>query len=66
MRFLLGNSASIISVDFINKTTSVAKAKNYEKMFPHNFSWVQNPYNGDLYLVGGGKFDESAESSGSS
>ena len=31
------------------------------KEFPQNFSYVENPYNGRLFLIGGGKFDPDTE-----
>ena len=31
------------------------------KEFPQNFSYVENPYNGRLFLIGGGKFDPDTD-----
>lgn len=65
VRFLLKDSRSILTVNFNSKSTSVTSSKeiNYpgSSSFPHNFQCVQNPYNGNIFLVGGGDYSSDNE-----
>ena len=58
------DTRSIMSIDIRNKTANMIRNANYPNNtnFPHNFCLTQNPYNGNIFLVGGGDYSHDHES----
>ena len=61
--FLVKDSRNIMTVDLRSKQITMRAASNYPgpSSFPHNFQCVMNPYNGSLFLVGGGDYASDHE-----